>query len=242
MTESEWETCADPQQMLMSLVDISERKLCLLCSCATRRLWCLLESSHLREAVESLEKYADAAIDEASFRAAASETHPLRCYLDELYSHKVREDRWFAAYAINRFMMWGRDAPSASFCLDFLARAARRASRDTLRMAEDPFGPCEMERAAQADLMRDLFADQFRPVILSATWLTWNDATVIRLAQVAYDNRILPAGTLDNARLAVLADALEESGCGDERMLEHIRAGGEHYRGCYVVDALLGKN
>jgi hypothetical protein len=71
--------------------------------------------------------------------------------------------------------------------------------------------------------------------------LTWNDATVIRLAQVAYDERILPAGTLDNARLADLADALEEAGCTDAQILTHLR-GGDHYRGCWAVDLLLGKN
>src|SRR5262249_31778719 len=42
---------------------------------------------------------------------------------------------------------------------------------------------------------------------------TWQTATVLALAQAAYDNRILPAGTLEPARLAILADALEEAGC-----------------------------
>jgi hypothetical protein len=77
--------------------------------------------------------------------------------------------------------------------------------------------------------------------LIRSTWLTWNDAAVVCLAQAAYDERILPTGTLDNARLAVLADALEEAGCTDVQILTHLRGGGEHYRGCFVVDALLGK-
>jgi hypothetical protein len=91
-------------------------------------------------------------------------------------------------------------------------------------------------------LLRDLVGNPFRPVNISPSWLRWNDAAVVHLAQAAYDNRILPAGTLDNARLAVLADALEEAGCTDEQILGHLRSGGEHYRGCFVVDALLGKS
>jgi hypothetical protein len=71
--------------------------------------------------------------------------------------------------------------------------------------------------------------------------VSWNDAAVSCLAQAAYDERILPAGTLENTRLAVLADALEEAGCSDEQVLGHLRGGGEHYRGCFIVDALLGK-
>jgi hypothetical protein len=29
--------------------------------------------------------------------------------------------------------------------------------------------------------------------------------------------------------------------CTDEQILTHLRSGGEHYRGCWVVDLLLGK-
>ena len=41
--------------------------------------------------------------------------------------------------------------------------------------------------------------------------------------------------------LPVLADALEEAGCHDEDILEHCRTGGEHVRGCWVVESLLGR-
>src|SRR5262249_54763138 len=92
------------------------------------------------------------------------------------------------------------------------------------------------ERVEQCRLLRDLLGNPFRSVTLSPAWLAWNDATVFRLAQTVLENRALPAGTLDNTRLAVLADALEEAGCGDELILGHLRGGGEHYRGCFVVD------
>jgi hypothetical protein len=64
---------------------------------------------------------------------------------------------------------------------------------------------------------------------------------VVRLAESAYDERQLPAGTLDNGLLAVLADALEEAGATDAALLGHLRGGGEHWRGCWAVDAVLGK-
>ena len=63
-----------------------------------------------------------------------------------------------------------------------------------------------------------------------------------RLAEDAYEQRTIPAGTLDNARLAVLADALEEAGCQDQDILGHLRLqGAMHVRGCFVIDLLLGK-
>jgi hypothetical protein len=71
--------------------------------------------------------------------------------------------------------------------------------------------------------------------------LQWNDGTVRRLAEGAYEHRLLPSGTLDLARLAVLADALEEAGCDQADILKHLRGPGPHVRGCWAVDLLLGK-
>jgi hypothetical protein len=81
----------------------------------------------------------------------------------------------------------------------------------------------------------------FRPVITSP-FLAWNDGIVRQLAQAAYDERLLPSGHLDTARLAVLADALEEAGCADEELLGHLRGPGPHVRGCWLIDLLLGKS
>ena len=65
---------------------------------------------------------------------------------------------------------------------------------------------------------------------------------MVRLAQAAYDQRHMPGGTLDDGRLAVLADALEEAGCTDAGVLNHLRGPGPHVRGCWVIDLCLGKS
>jgi hypothetical protein len=72
--------------------------------------------------------------------------------------------------------------------------------------------------------------------------LSWNDGCVARLARAAYHDRLPPEGRLDPARLAVLADALEEAGFRDADILGHCRAGGEHFQGCWVIDLLLRKS
>jgi hypothetical protein len=41
-------------------------------------------------------------------------------------------------------------------------------------------------------------------------------------------------------RELLLTDALEEAGCTDEAILTHCRSGGEHVRGCWVLDLLRG--
>jgi hypothetical protein len=40
----------------------------------------------------------------------------------------------------------------------------------------------------------------------------------------------------------VLADALMDAGCEHQGVLGHCRGGGEHVRGCWVVDHVLGKS
>jgi hypothetical protein len=72
--------------------------------------------------------------------------------------------------------------------------------------------------------------------------LTKQDGLIPKLARAAYENRSLPAGTLDAARLAVLADALEDAGLTDAEVLGHLRSGGPHVRGCFALDASLGRS
>jgi hypothetical protein len=51
----------------------------------------------------------------------------------------------------------------------------------------------------------------------------------------------LPSGHLDPARLAVLADALEDADCTDEAILAHLRSPGLHVLGCWALDLIRGK-
>ncbi len=67
------------------------------------------------------------------------------------------------------------------------------------------------------------------------SWLAWNDGAIRKIAQTIYDARAFD-------RLPLLADALEDAGCTDAAVLSHCREPGEHVRGCWVVDLLLGKS
>jgi hypothetical protein len=90
------------------------------------------------------------------------------------------------------------------------------------------------EADAQAALLRDLFGPlPFRPVPVDPAWLAYSDGAVRRVAQAIYDGRRFD-------ELPILADALEEAGCTSAELLGHCRSGGEHARGCWVLDALLG--
>ena len=98
-------------------------------------------------------------------------------------------------------------------------------------------GPGEtwvLQPGVAAVLLSDMF-NPFRPAPVENSWLVWNDAAIPKMAQTIYD-----APAFD--RLPLLADALEEAGCADADILSHCRTPGEHVRGCWVVDLLLGKS
>jgi hypothetical protein len=68
-------------------------------------------------------------------------------------------------------------------------------------------------------------------VVLDPAWRT---PTVVELAQA-----IKRDAAFD--RLPILADALQDAGCDNAEILNHCRSGGEHVRGCWVVDLLLDR-
>jgi UvrB/uvrC motif len=114
--------------------------------------------------------------------------------------------------------------------LEKARRVANRALSQAQRLRKD-------RRQEMSDLLRDIFGNPFRPLTITPAWLT---ATDVAIAHTSYDDCILPAATLDNARLVVLADALEDAGCSDAELLAHLRSHGPHVRGCFAVDWVLG--
>ena len=210
MTEQEWLACTDPQPMLQFLGDrASDRKLRLFACACCRRMWNMFEDERSRKAVEAAEQYADG-----------------------LATEQEREEVAEGAGAANRLTYFA--APAASAIGHDAVRAASGASQLSAAYAVDADSTDEAELVAQATLLRDIIGNTILRATVDASWLAWNDGTVVKLAQAIYDERAFD-------RLPVLADALEEAGCHDPDILAHCREPGEHVRGCWVVDLLSGK-
>jgi hypothetical protein len=219
MTEQEWVQCKDPYPMLELLRGkVSDRKLRLFACACCRRVWPVLKDERSRRAVEVAERLADNVTTSYEVEAAADAA--------------FEADRGYARTTIYDFTDEATTAYAAYCTLN------KRASS----VVGYVLPGCD-ERTGRdfASLLRDIIGNPFRPVTLDPVWLTWNSRIVARLAEAAYNERTLPSGTLDHARLAVLADALEEAGCTDSEILSHCRGPGPHARGCWLVDALLGK-
>src|SRR5262249_27424792 len=93
-------------------------------------------------------------------------------------------------------------------------------------------GAAEGEAAAR--LLRDLFGASFPLPTLDPVWLRWNDALVPRLAHTIYQDRAFDLPP-------ILRHPLEDAECSNQELLDHCRAPGEHARGCWLLDLLLGK-
>jgi hypothetical protein len=214
MTEAEWLAGTEPEKMLAFIrAKASERKLRLFACACCRRIWRLLSDERSRKAVKTAERFADGLATRQQLRAA----------------------RAYAADA-DAFAQGGPCyAPAAhAACAHAAAARAIDEVREAARCAATHPATTNTEKTAQAALLRDLFGNPFRPVTAAPAWLSWNGATVPKLAQAIYEERRF-------TDLPILADALEEAGCDHADVLTHCRSGAEHVRGCWVVDLLLGK-
>jgi hypothetical protein len=233
LTEEAWLACPAPDSLLYRALrhGASERKLRLVgCACC-RLIWHNLIHPQSKAAVEAAERFADGVcsveeLSEAGEEAAAvawQGTPPRRVDRDRRAEYV---EHLSAAAAASVTGVEADDGwPFWEHLGDVLERVVEAAE----------FQPFGLSRAAMeaalCDSMRDVFGNPYRPAAFPA-WLT---PAVVSLARAAYDDRAYDL-------LPILADALEEAGCGDQVILAHCRGPGSHVRGCWAVDAILGKS
>ncbi len=224
MTEAEWMACTDPDPMLEFLRGkVTDRKLRLFgVACCRLLLQRVRVNSWDEQAVDVAERFADGKATTTELEAAAAGTTP----------------DWTAAFACHEAASLEGGVDAAEYAADNAAWEAGSHAAFVVGKAEG--SPSfnagrDVERAAQANLLRDIFGPlPFRPVTVHPHTLAWNDRLVVRLSQAIYDERRW-------GDMPILSDALLDAGCDDDEVLAHCRSGGEHVRGCWVIDLLLGK-
>lgn len=65
---------------------------------------------------------------------------------------------------------------------------------------------------------------------------------VRKTCHMCFGGRRNTNGHLDGWSLAVLADAMEDVGCCESAILEHLRGHGPHVKGCWALDKVLGRD
>jgi hypothetical protein len=223
MTEDEWVNCTDPHRMLtFSRSKVSKRKLRLFaCACCRR-----VATPDLVPLIEVAERFADARADdrERSEAEAAADLERQR-----VPAWHPAQELGFRAAAVTTALR--PDAVAASEGAASLAVLAVSAPLDDYYNPGPGETAAAAERRAQAVLLRCIVGNPFRRVVLVPSWRT---PTTTDLAQaVNADGRF--------EAVPVLADALEDAGCTDRAILNHLRGPGPHVHGCWAVDLLTDR-
>jgi hypothetical protein len=236
MTDADWLSCGNPDEMLDYLDGkISERKLRLFVCACCRRLWHLLTMPACRQAVEVAEQFADGLASLEECKAAAAEAqHKMPLFLD---------GNWAAAGAAAPQLNVRIVADAVLYLAQALAKiGAERlhsvarasvysgATHETRSAAWDEYEAAIQTAALQrqqqhADLLREIAGNPFR----SPQPVPPLPSIVVQLAEALY------SGT--GASFA-LHDALLEA--GHDTLAEHFREG-EHPKGCWALDLIRGK-
>jgi hypothetical protein len=240
VNEQDWLSCADPGMMLEFLKEqdwlaradatnmleflrgkITSRRFRLFASCCCQRIQHLPKYELYRSAIEVSERFADG-------KATEQELESARQAIGHKWASSAGETLRAAILACHGELLYREHGQmTARDVADAAARAISMRAKKLHRQSEEL-----AEKRAQACLLRDIFGNPFHPVIINPIWRTTN---VIGIAQTIYSER-----RFDD--MPILGDALEDAGCDNKDILEHCRSGGEHVRGCWVVDLILGKS
>jgi hypothetical protein len=227
MDETEWLTHhEDPLAMIRHVGrKASQRRRRLFAAACCRRIWHLLDST-CRDAVVVAERFADGAATADELAAAQASA---RARAEELLAGQRDDDGAWAGNALCSAKAGAGSGDGAVNAAIITARAVRWAPPQT-----DTAGRASREaaeRAAQCDVVRDIFGNPFRRFTAKTAWLT---STVAAMTLEVYESQ-------DFTPMPILADALQDAGCQDEQFLSHCRGAGTHVRGCWVIDLLLAK-
>jgi hypothetical protein len=227
MTEAEWVNSTKPLEMLRGYPGEWDSRKARLFWCACCRRYGLSSDERVRRLLEAAEDHPEADTTWFARRFPA---------LFGLYRAADGGNGKFRHYWTLRGFF---NTPPDSLLrfVEILAPSSARGA--LLKAGHDPWSAerarlfNEAEGVANTWLsatLREVFGNPFRPAAVNPAWLT---SDVLALARQVYECR-------DFGAMPILADALQDAGCDNEDVLDHCREPGEHVRGCWVVDLLLG--
>lgn len=253
MTEREWLSSSDPSPMVEFLRGkASDRKLRLFAVACVRRVGHLLIEKRSMEAIELAEQFAEGQVGKAELTKKRKQLNDgVKGGGTSKFLTGARKSARAAGWtepkagAVAQAWTWAWSASRELLRVDSAQAALETAVHAEISAANDVLNSLQEtkvlkaaradEKKAQVGLLHDIIGPlPFRTVTINPAWLAWNDGTVRRIAQAIYEDRVFD-------RMPILADALEDAGCADPVLLEHLRGPGQHVRGCFAVDLLTGR-
>jgi hypothetical protein len=220
------------------MMPTSERKRRLFACACCRQIEGLFGDERIVAAVEAAERYADGRLGESERQEAETAAREARKVLAApgpgqdptglLLAGLLSTSRGVQLAATAAVELLGR---TPEWAVETAVVAATEAG---VELGDASWPSAALGAEARIALLREIFGHRFRPIAIAPGWLSWNDGTVRRLAEAIYEERRFHD-------LPIVADALEEAGCADVALLNHLRGPGPHVPGCWALDALLQK-
>jgi hypothetical protein len=239
VTEQEWIECTDPILMLGFLRGkVSVRKLRLFgCACC-RHIWDLFDVKRARDAVEVAELFADSQAAHQELRRACL---ALESVIQTRRAVQGVDSAGFAALLSASYVSTTDAMVDAAAVAEHAAFAAYRANyrravgeHRTYGMHLEAAANTNPESAAQCVLLREVIGNPFRDCGSELHPLVHSSRMLRQMAQSVYNENLFND-------LPILADALEDAGCTNPDLLDHLRGPATHVRGCWALDLLLSK-
>jgi hypothetical protein len=242
-----------------------ERKSRLLACAAVRKIWHLLSGrlgQPFRELVSTIERFADGEVTAAGLEEVANRVFLRDRWLepdvyefgDLVYFRRARRAarsikqkphaalKYAVFFAMNAAAAAAFDDDPSDYPQPFIvkdvlwlvveATGAEAAATHKIDNVRGPNSGTKRMSAEVCHLVRDIFGNPFKPVRFEPEWRT---ETAVLLARGMYESR-------DFSAMPILADALQDAGCDHQVILNHCREDAPHWRGCWVLDLVLGKD
>jgi hypothetical protein len=225
MTEAQWSKCTDPMALLHVMEGkASDRKLRLFASSCGRLLWPQYYDERSRTAVEVSERFAEGLTDKGEMKRAS--TGAARA-MSTAFQARQRKTRKVLDPIVNVGNLAGFACTPRAYTA---AVMTARLARESLVLTQPKTSPVSAGKTI-CDLFRHIVGNPFHQVTMLPAWRA---SQRFSLAQSIYDYRRF----ID---MPILGDGMQKAGCTDANILNHCRQPGEHVRGCWVVDMILGK-
>jgi hypothetical protein len=209
-----WEISSALRMHHESIVGPKEDRLRLfVCGCC-RRVWPAL-TGRAKRSVEAAEKFSRGEIGLKELEKAHTSAYADAHVLANSVAYDVSATHYFSdVHPLHRII----DEVNVTLDVNFLN------SGDSNQREED--------HAYGLHLMREMIANPFHHFEMKPEWLAANNGAV---ANIAYD--ILEKGEFEH--MPYLADALEEAGCTDVAVLDHLRGSDSHNHDCWALHLIF---
>ena len=145
--------------------------------------------------------------------------------LDELFARSVDMEYWAEVGKLPKGQRLSRSRATVFFNPD--------SYEAVCKTVEAPIwiGDRTGATTRQCEILRELFGNPFRRPAMDIRWFT---SDVVGVARGIYADRAFEL-------MPILADALMDAGCEDQRLIGHCRGNVTHVRGCWLLDLVQKK-